>query len=178
VTFGGFLARRFRRTVVGVDTISGIPSHPLFVHIPAVLLPLAALGVALMVIKPAWHLRYRWVVLGVGVLGTLGAMLSANAGESLAEKLEAAGRPETWDSHAEAGDTAQAAAIVFVLLLAAYVLVPWWLHRKSGADASSTSAVPKWLSIALSVLVVLGAIGSVITVIDAGHSGAKSVWVK
>lgn len=171
-----------------MDTISGIPSHPLFVHIPAVLLPLAALGVLLMVARPAWNLRYRWAVLGVGALGTLGAILSANAGEGLAERLEAAGRSETWESHAEAGGAAQTAAIVFVVLLAAYVLVPWWLNRKGAATTASrsvatdvsvmSSAVPKWLGVGLSVLVVLSAIGSVITVIDAGHSGAKSVWVK
>jgi hypothetical protein len=65
-------------------------------------------------------------------------------------------------------------SIVFVVLLGAYVLVPWWLTRKSAAGVTA----PKWLRIGLSVLVVLGAAASVITVIDAGHSGAKSVWVK
>jgi hypothetical protein len=43
-----------------VDTISGLPAHPLLVHIPVVLLPLAALGVVGMALRSSWHRRYRW----------------------------------------------------------------------------------------------------------------------
>ena len=59
-----------------MDTISGLPAHPLLVHVPVVLLPLAAVGVIVMLIRPAWHRRYRWAVLTIGAVGTLGAILS------------------------------------------------------------------------------------------------------
>lgn len=169
-----------------MDTISGIPSHPLFVHIPAVLLPLAALGVIVMLIRPAWHRRYRWAVLTVGVLGAIGAVMAANAGESLEHTLRAAGEQNTWQDHAEAGELARTVALVFVSLLAAYVLIPWFLERRAsttapaagieGGEQASSTAAPKWLMPLLSVLVLVGAAGSVWTVIEAGHSGAKSVW--
>ncbi|MEY4069352.1 MAG: hypothetical protein RLZZ332_1688, partial [Actinomycetota bacterium] len=45
--------------VGGMDTLGGIPSHPLFVHLPAVLIPLATLGVILMVVRPTWWQRYQ-----------------------------------------------------------------------------------------------------------------------
>jgi uncharacterized membrane protein len=56
-----------------MDTLFGLPAHPLLVHIPIVLLPLAAIGVIVMLIKPAWHRRYRWIVLAMGIVGALGA---------------------------------------------------------------------------------------------------------
>ncbi|MGB5760306.1 MAG: DUF2231 domain-containing protein [Acidimicrobiales bacterium] len=67
----------------------GIPAHPLLLHIPAVLLPLAVVGVVFMVIRPTWHQRYRWPVLAIGFIGALGAILATSAGESLAEQITA-----------------------------------------------------------------------------------------
>jgi deazaflavin-dependent oxidoreductase (nitroreductase family) len=65
-----------------MDTLFGLPAHPFLVHIPIVLLPVAAIGVIAMVIKPAWHRRYRWIVLGTGVAGAIGATLAAQAARS------------------------------------------------------------------------------------------------
>ncbi len=67
--------RKAQRTLLAcaaMDTLFGLPAHPLLVHIPIVLLPLAAIGVIVMLIKPEWHRRYRWVVLAMGVVGALG----------------------------------------------------------------------------------------------------------
>ncbi len=168
-----------------MDTISGIPSHPLFVHIPAILLPLAAIGVIVMVIKPAWKERYQWATLAVCFAGMLGAILAAGSGEGLEEKLEDAGETASWESHAEAGELARTVSILFFVLLAAYVLIPWFLRRKAaqraaapvtGAESSPAASGPKWLAPMLAGLVVVGAVASTYTVIDAGHSGAKQVW--
>lgn len=163
-----------------MDTISGIPAHPLLVHLPVVLLPLTALGVVTMVIRPAWAQRFRWPVLALGVVGMLGAILSASAGETLEERLRASGQADTWADHAQAGEQARNVAILFVFLLALYVLVPWWLQRSrpSRPGAASPPSPPTWLGATLSVLAVAGAIGSVITIVDAGHSGAKAVWTE
>lgn len=166
-----------------MDTISGIPSHPLFVHIPAILLPLAAVGVIVMVVKPAWKERYQWATLAVGFVGMLGAILAASSGESLEEANEEAmagmSGPRPWESHAEAGEMARNVSILFFVLLAAFVLVPWFLRRraaKGAAGEAPASAGPTWLAPVLAGLVVIGAAASTYTVIDAGHSGAKAVW--
>ena len=171
-----------------MNTFFGVPAHPLLVHIPAVLLPLAAVGVFAMLIRPAWHVRYRWAVLGVGVVGTFGAILAADAGESLAQRIvnkEGAAAAAGWEDHVEAGDTARLFAIIFLLVLAAYILVPFFVNRRAAAGRSDEAdvvgapparAVPRWASLVLSVLVVGASIGTVTTVIIAGHSGAKAVW--
>jgi len=174
-----------------MDTLFGLPAHPFLVHVPLVLLPLAAVGVVLMVIKPQWHDRYRWIVLAFGAVGTLGAILAASAGDALADRIIGVAGPEvarTWEEHSERGETARNVAIVFFVVLAAYVLVPWWLQRKRAGAADSTGAaaaagVPepveartRPIRIGLAVLALVGAAASVTTVVRAGHSGSKAVW--
>lgn len=160
-----------------VDTFFGIPAHPLLVHVPAVLLPLAALGVVVMVIKPAWHQRYRWAVLALGFVGAVGAILSASAGESLERRIvanEGAGAAGGWEDHAQAGETARLFGIIFFVVLAVFVLIPWYIERR--AAQGRPIAVPKVVAPILAILVLAASAGTVYTVIEAGHSGATSVW--
>lgn len=181
-----------------MDTLFGLPAHPFLVHIPIVLLPVAAIGVVVMVINRRWYERYRWAVLAIGAVGTLGAILAANAGEELERRIvavEGAAAASSWEHHAELGDTAQNVAIAFLIVLAAFVIVPWLMDRFGGsrpaADRAGDGAIPasehatrmsagrgrnRVVHIALAVLTVVAAAGSVTTVIQAGHTGSKSVW--
>ncbi len=160
----------------------GLPAHPLLVHIPVAMLPLAMAGVVVMLIRRAWYERYKWVVLAVGAIGTLGAMLAAASGEGLekqiaAKKGQAAARAA--HDHAEAGDRAQTLAIVFFVVLALYVLLPWFLERRaaSRADADRSGRIePSWLRPALMVAVAITGIASMASIIQAGHSGAAKAW--
>ena len=87
---------------------------------------------------------------------------------------EGNGAAAGWESHAEAGETARLFALIFLLLLMAYILVPWFVERR--AHQQRPIALPKWTAAALAVLVLAGSAGTVITVVQAGHSGAKAVW--
>src|SRR5829696_7293901 len=112
-----------------MDTLFGLPAHPLLVHIPIVLLPLAAIGVVVMLIRPSWHNRYRWVVLGMGIAGALGATLAAQPGEELEHRIVAVEGREaasSWEHHADLGETARNFALLFMLVLIVFVFVPWW----------------------------------------------------
>ena len=160
-----------------MNTFFGIPAHPLLVHIPTVLLPLAALGVVLMVIKPAWHLRYRWAVLALSFVGAIGAVLAADAGENLGARITAQQGPESrslWRDHADAGDTARLFGVIFFVVVAAYILIPWFVERRRTQQREIT--VPAFVRPALMVLVLAASAGTVITIVQAGHSGAKAVW--
>jgi len=131
-----------------MDSIFGIPSHPLFVHLPAVLVPLAAIGVVVMLARAAWWDRYKWATLAVSGAGALGAILAAGSGEGLEEGVEGTASRSLLHEHAEAGEAARTGAIVFFIVLLVAVVVA--LVVSAGAAS--------W------------------TVYDAGHSGAKSVW--
>ena len=166
-----------------MDHINGLPLHPLIVHIPVAMLPLAFLGVVVMMIRRAWYERYRWAVLALGAIGTLGAILAAATGESLesdVRRTEGADALRSIHEHAEAGDVARTVAILFFVALAAWVMIPWYLDRRtarqdpggSGRDARGTTITRTALMIATAVL----ATASMVTVYQAGHSGATSVW--
>jgi len=165
-----------------MDTLFGLPAHPLLVHIPIVLLPLAAVGVVVMLIKPAWHRRYRWVVLAMGTAGALGAAFAAQAGEALGSRVNAVeGRQAAnrWRHHAELGDTSRTVALVFLVVLVVFVFLPWWQERRTsqaGPDGSAPDRRLVVLTLAVSALTVLAAIATVVTIVQAGHTGSKSVW--
>jgi uncharacterized membrane protein len=165
-----------------MDTLFGLPAHPLLVHIPIVLLPLAAIGVIVMLIKPEWHRRYRWVVLAMGVVGALGATLAAQAGEELGNRVvavegrQAAGR---WQHHADLGETSRNVALLFLMLLVVFVFLPWWQERsgrQEGQDELAPTRNRRLLNIAVTALTVVTAVGTVVTIVQAGHTGSKSVW--
>ena len=165
-----------------MDTLFGLPAHPLLVHIPIVLLPLAALGVCVLVVHPAWQPTIRWLVLGLAVVGAFGAVLAASAGEQLGLRIvtvegRAAGR--TWQHHAQLGDTARNFSLVFLVSLAAFVVVPLWLERRSSTQTAKphTNQV-RWIRWGLAALAVITAFASVLTIVQAGHTGSSVVWEK
>jgi protein-S-isoprenylcysteine O-methyltransferase Ste14 len=156
-----------------MDELFGLPAHPLVVHAPIVLIPLAVVGLAVMLVSTTWHERLRWPVLVITVIGTLGAIAAASSGEELEHEIrEREGREAVrgLHDHVEAGEMARNLAILFLILLVVYLFLPIVLGKRS--DKSQ----PRWLRPLLMVLVVLAGVGSMISIVDAGHSGAKAVW--
>lgn len=140
-----------------LDTIAGLPAHPLIVHLPVVALPLAALGLVVLVLRPAWRNRFATAVLillGLGALGALAALISGNA---FAQRV---GRPE---AHADAG---------LALVIGACALLAgggaWLLWVRRGEPSRAQSALG-WV-VAAAGLVVIG------LTIRVGHTGATAVW--
>ena len=82
--------------------------------------------------------------------------------------------------HAEAGDVARTVAIFFFVALAAWVLIPWYLDRRRAGQESDGSAPTgrgsRILRTALMITTAVLATASMVTVYQAGHSGATSVW--
>ena len=155
-----------------MDTFFGIPAHPFFVHVPAVLIPLAGIGVVIMLIRPTWWERYKWATLVIAGVGMLGAILASGSGEALEESVEATANRAELRAHVEAGEAARAVSIIFFLIVfAAVVVVPWLMKRRAAATGS-----PKWLRPVVAIALVAGAGAASWTVFDAGHTGAKSVW--
>ncbi|MCU1346146.1 MAG: hypothetical protein JWL70_2412 [Acidimicrobiia bacterium] len=158
-----------------MNRLFGLPAHPLLVHVPVVLLPMAALGALAIALRPAWRRRYGWLVLGVTLVGTVGAVLAANAGDSLEETV---GRSASVRDHADAGEMARNISLLFAVLVAAFVVGAWFLDRRrtSTVGAAGVPAAPRWVVPTLATLMVLGAAGSMYSIVKAGHSGARATW--
>lgn len=142
-----------------LDNFMGIPAHPLFVHLPIVLIPLLALFVIAMAIKPEWRDRYALPTAALAVITAICTFLAAGAGESLEKRVEPSSLIE---EHAELGDQTKILALIFALLLVALVV-----------------AIRKNLAKFIVPLVMLSAVTGVVAsvwVARTGHAGAKSAW--
>jgi uncharacterized membrane protein len=146
-----------------LDTIGGIPLHPLIVHAAVVILPLGALGLVAIILVPRWRAAFGWLVMGALAAGTLSAFAAVNSGEALADRV---GEPER---HAELGETLQVVAAILFLAAAAW----FWLQRRRSAQASVLGSVPQAVA-AIAALAL--AAGTLVLTVLVGHSGAESVW--
>ena len=160
------------------DKLGGLPAHPLLVHMPVVLIPLAAIGALAIAVRPKWMRSFGWLVAAVAGVGFAGAMFAAQSGEAYKETLEASGQTitNTLEDHAEMGDAAQAFAAVFFALVVVWVLFAWWRRKAGEEKVTATVKQPKLIGILLSVLVVIGGVAATASVTVTGHSGAKTVW--
>ncbi|MBG6105288.1 putative membrane protein [Micromonospora vinacea] len=151
------------------DTVNGLPLHPLVVHAVVVLLPLAAIGVAALAIRPSWRGRYGWLVVLITALATVAVPVASSTGEGLEHRV---GDPGV---HAQLGDTLIWFALP--LLVASIALV--WLHRRAARPAGEKSATRRTsapVAVVIAVLAVVVAAANLVQVYRVGDSGAKAVW--
>src|SRR4051794_39308686 len=97
------------RTVHSVDrmeiqSLFGLPAHPLLVHVPVVLVPLAAIGAVMLVVRRSWIQRFGWAVAAIAGVGWLGTLLAASSGEELVGQVD---RSPSLHRHAELGSNAR-----------------------------------------------------------------------
>ncbi len=157
----------------------GLPSHPLLVHIPVVLVPLGALGAIAIVARPGWRVRYGALVAIVILIGAAGAVLAAHTGEELQRQVP---RSATLHDHVQAGDLARLAAVLFAGAAVAHVGFDWWLRTKAARDGGAAVAPHplvahrRIISAVLGTALLLTAVAAAGAMVWAGHLGAKATW--
>lgn len=152
-----------------MDSIAGLPAHPLVVHGAVVLVPLTALGVLVIAISARASRGVGVVVLGFAVVSLVFCLLASKTGEELEETEE---ETELVEQHAELGD--QMPLFAAVMLVTTGALVGADVAARRGGDEP-----PSWARVtlpALGVVAVLGAGVATWKVVDVGHSGAEAVW--
>jgi uncharacterized membrane protein len=137
-----------------LDTISGLPVHPLVVHFAVVLLPLATTALILSIYIPKFRNRYAFAAtLGV-LIGTGAALVAKQSGEALAARL---GNPQ---EHSNYGNILAWASVVF-LALAIY----WYRYIRQSNQVKLAGHATS-----LAGVLILG-----LTFLT-GHTGAQAVW--
>jgi hypothetical protein len=162
-----------------LNSLFGLPAHPLVVHVAVVLLPLSAIG-AIACLKRSVRDRIGPIVAGLAIVSMLAVGAAQSSGESLGEKV-----PETAlvSAHEDMGNRVLPWAFLLagsITVLVGLDYVRRWMERDD-EPTTSTRTAPSWyrpVLVAASVLVVISALGSTITVIEVGHSGAKATWDK
>jgi hypothetical protein len=149
--------------------IWGIPLHPLLVHATVVLIPLAALMLALSAVWPAAARKLTFLTPLVAAVACGFALLTHTSGEWLEERVR-----ETAAVEAHATDAGVKNTVAIALLLVAVVLWVWqgFVRRRIRERGSLVRAV----DIVLGIVSVLMAAGAVVAVVIVGHSGAVATW--
>ncbi|WP_380161847.1 DUF2231 domain-containing protein [Kineococcus sp. R86509] len=168
-----------------LDTINGLPVHPLVVHAVVVLLPLAVLGTILVAVLPRWRARYGGLNALVAVIATALCPIATSSGEALEHRVGDPG------AHAELGDQ----LVWFALPMTLLAIVLWWVQRRHRADTPDVTAVTadaaddtkdpgargrgpravRGLGV-VAVLSVVAAVAAGVQVYRVGDSGAEAVW--
>jgi cytochrome b involved in lipid metabolism len=139
------------------DTIGGLPIHPLTVHAAAVLIPLSAVALVLLVFVPKWRKAYLPLTIGALAVSVALAFAAKQSGEALAARV---GNP---GEHQELGDLLLPASIgLFLLGLAFFFL--------------TKLTKPKWVLQLAGALSTVAVVGVVVLSVLVGHSGAEATW--
>ena len=172
--FLGFLTLLIRITTV----YEGLPAHPLFVHVPVVLIPTTVVAAIVFMIKPQWLSRYGIALAVASIIAMSSIFLTMQAGAALRAALHLQGRAGVLISeHAQA---AHVLAYVYVVFTAT-LIVTFAARRISGGMPTGLGIVDvplasKSVFAALRVAVVLLAAGAGYMVFRTGDLGAKAVW--
>lgn len=161
-----------------ISKLFGLPAHPLIVHIPVVLLPIAAIGAILMVLSASWRARIGWLVVIAAGVSLLFVQLAIGSGEALQESVR---ETELVKVHAELGEAARPYVAVFFLAVLALMLYDRRTRMAAAGDAAAVTSSDKgtWRDPVMAIIAVVVLVSSVlsgISVYRAGHSGASSVW--
>ena len=149
------------------NTIFGLPMHPLIVHATTVVVPTAAITVALAALWPRFRTWAAYVPLGLSLVALALVPMSTSSGESLEHKLP---HNALIERHAHLADGLLPWMIV-VAFAAALLLV--YERRTKGAGRS---VVPRWIAAGLIAVALVGSIGTGVQVARIGHSGAEAAW--
>lgn len=135
--------------------------HPLIVHGAVVLVPLAAGGLMLMAVRPAFSRRFGVLIVIVAGMAALASVAAKLSGEELAERV---GTPEV---HTELGNVLPRVALgLFVL-----GLVFWLVDR----GIPGNKPRPGWL-VVYAILLFLASAFAIYWTVRVGHSGAEVTW--
>ncbi len=159
-----------------LDTIGGIPLHPLIVHAVVVLVPLASLLLLLAAVSP--RIRH-WAGLLTPITATIALFLTplaSQSGEALQRRVQSS---PALEDHVELGDS----LVFFVFVVAVLAWALWFLDRRARASATGTAADGvatrrSPLLTAVIVLSVLAVVATTVEVVLIGHSGAEATWSK
>ncbi len=172
--FVGFLTLPIRVTTI----YDRLPAHPLFVHVPVVLIPVTIIAAIVFMARTDWLERYGIALALVAIVAMSSIFLTMQAGAALRAALNLQGEAAKLISeHAQA---AHILAYVYVPFTAV-LIVTFAARRISGGMPTGLTLVDRLLSsramfAALRVVLVLLATGAGYMCFRTGDLGAKAVW--
>ncbi len=157
---------------------SGLPAHPLIIHVPVIMIPLAVLGALVLTVRPAWFDRYGSLVCLIAIVGMSSIFLAENAGGALQSDLHLTGRAAALiNQHSSAANVLAIAFAGFT----AVMIFNFAAYRIGGGRPTGLAFVDSAFANARARLVLRGllvvlALVCAYYVYRVGDLGAKAVW--
>lgn len=159
-----------------LDTIFGLPAHPLVVHAAVVLVPLASLGLIAVALSARVRRHIGWYVAALAVVGAVFTFVAVGSGEPLEERVQ---ETEAVERHAELGEQTEPFAVALALVSLAVVGAGQFFDRPRAASVGAAAAqrrMPAAVNVGLiAVSLVVGTLATV-WVTRTGHAGAEATW--
>lgn len=162
-----------------LEKVFGLPAHPLFVHVPVVLIPLAGIIAVVFAFRPVWLDRFGWGLVALSGVGMIGAAFASSSGEGLEDMMRENGEKisSSLREHAELGESARNISILFFIIVLAVVGIRFLAKRGvAKSSKAATFAASRAGALIMAAVLAISAAGATVTVIAAGHDGAKQVW--
>jgi uncharacterized membrane protein len=152
---------------VEIDNLFGIPAHPLLVHFPLMLVPLAALCALLAVAVQRHRRRLACFAAALTGVALVAVQLAQSSGEALNDRVQ---KTELVRRHAAMGDSVRLYAFLLFIALLVLAMLPQssWTPARAQRRRAAVAAV--------SVLVAFAAVANIVVIARVGHSGSKAVW--
>ncbi len=172
--FLGFVTLAIRITTI----YSGLPAHPLFVHVPVVLIPVTLIAAIALMVRPDLLGRYGIALSIASIVAMSSVFLTMQAGGALESALHLHGEAARLIS--EHSQAAHILAIVYTAFTA-LVILAFAALRISGGRLTGLAIADRLLSppamlTTLRVLVVVLALVAGFFTFRTGDLGAKAVW--
>jgi hypothetical protein len=170
------------------DTVFGLPLHPLVVHATVVVVPCAAVAVALAAIWPRFRAWAGFMPLGLAAAAVVLVPITTSSGESLEHNVV---DTELVREHTQMAEGLLPWVLLLAVAAAGLFAVQLVEHQSSlsaeqSADAGGrvaglrsrylATAPPRFVVMALVVVALVASIGTTVQVVRIGHSGARASW--
>lgn len=172
------------------DTVFGVPLHPLVVHATVVVVPSAAVAVALAAVWPRFRAWAGFLPLGLAAAAVVLVPITTSSGESLEHTVVDTALVREHTQMAEGLLPwvlllAVAAAGLFAVRLAEYPSSPPAEQSVSAGVGGRVARLrsrflagppPRYVAVSLVVVALVASLGTAVQVVRIGHSGARASW--
>jgi hypothetical protein len=170
----GFLTLPIRITKV----YGGLPAHPLFIHVPVILIPATVITALVFMARPQWLARWGIALCVVSIVAMSSIFLAMQAGGALESVLHLHGEAASLIS--EHSQSANILAIVYTAFTAVLIVAfaAWRISRgnPTGFGLVDRLLAPPAVFATLRIFVVVLALVAGFFVFRTGDLGAKAAW--
>ncbi|HEX6686148.1 MAG TPA: DUF2231 domain-containing protein [Candidatus Limnocylindrales bacterium] len=157
-----------------IDTLLGLPAHPLLVHAAVVFGPLLVAAVIAYAVVPPIRKWTAWAVLGLAVAGPISLWLAKLSGDAFLDRqVQAGAGPEFVQQLVEHGNFGERAAWYGTALGVLAILLVLVVTAAGRRPSTTGSQV---LTYGVAALSVIAAAITGYYVFKTGHTGATNVW--